>query len=140
VDAGIRRAKTPTHSLDEEPSMNRYLIASVLAVSAAAVNVAFADDITIDPHPFVSSLSRGEVQAQLQQYKAEGVNPWSTSYNPLARFQSGRTRAEVTAEYIQARDEVAALNGEDSGASWLAAQGRRTAPAVLAGRHAPLAR
>ncbi len=118
--------------------MNRYLIASLLAIAAASANVAFADDITIDPHPFVPSLTRSEVQAQLQQYKGSGVNPWATSYNPIAGFHSARTRAEVTAEYIAARDEVAALNGEDSGASWLAAQARRTVPPVLA--QAPLAR
>jgi uncharacterized protein DUF4148 len=113
--------------------MNRTLIASVLAITAGFTSVAFADDITVDPHPFVGSLTRGEVQAQLQQYKAAGVNPWSTSYNPLARFQSSRTRAEVTAEFLQARDEVAALGGEDSGSSWLAAQVRHDAPRVVAG-------
>jgi hypothetical protein len=113
--------------------MNRYLIASVLAIAAASTNVAFADDITVDPHPFHSSLTRAEVQAQLHQYKAAGVNPWSTSYNPVARFQGSRTRAEVTAEFLQARDEVNALNAEDSGSSWLAAQARRAAPPVLAG-------
>ena len=113
--------------------MNRYLIASVLAIAAASTSVAFADDITVEAHPFVGTLSRAEVQAQLQQYKASGVNPWSTSYNPLARFQSSRTRADVTAEYLQSRDEVAALNAEDSGSSWIAAQARRVAPPVLAG-------
>jgi hypothetical protein len=121
--------------------MNRYLIASVLAVAAASAQVAFADDITIDPHPFVaSSLTRGEVQAQLLQYKAAGVNPWATSYNQLTRFESSRTRAEVTADYLRSRDEVAALNSEDSGASWLAAQARRSAPPVVAGVAAPIAR
>jgi len=113
--------------------MNRYLIASVLAIAAASTSVAFADDITVDSHPFHPSLTRAEVQAQLQQYKAAGVNPWSTSYNPVARFQGTRTRAEVTAEFLQARDEVSALNAEDSGSAWLGAQVRRAAPPVLAG-------
>lgn len=112
--------------------MNRYIIASVLAIAAASANVAFADDITVDPHPFLPSLTRAEVQSQLQQYKAAGVNPWSTSYNPLARFQSAKTRAEVTAEFLQARDEVAALGGEDSGSAWISAQARRAAPPVMA--------
>jgi hypothetical protein len=119
--------------------MNRYLLASVLALAAASANVAFADDITVETQPFVSSLSRADVLAQLQEYRAARVNPWSTSYNPLARFQSDRTRADVSAEYLQSRDEVAALNGEDSGSSWLAAQARRSASPVLAGA-APLAR
>ena len=116
--------------------MNRYLLASLLAISAASANVAFADDITVETRPFQSSTTRAEVQAQLQQYKAQRVNPWSMSYNPLARFSSDRTRADVTAEYLRARDEVAALNAEDSGSAWLAAHTtRRVAPGpVLAGR------
>ena len=115
--------------------MNRYLLASLLAVAAASTNVAFADDPTVETHRFVPSMTRADVQADLQQYKAAGVNPWSTSYNPLARFTSGRTRADVTAEYLQSRDEVAALNAEDSGSAYLAAQARRMTPApVLAGR------
>jgi hypothetical protein len=113
--------------------MNRYLFASLLAIAAASANVAFADDITVDPHPFTSSLARSDVQAQLQQYKAAGVNPYASSYNQLTSFRGSRTRAEVTAEYLQSRAEVAALNGEDSGSSWLAAQARRTVPPVLAG-------
>lgn len=113
--------------------MNRYLIASLLAVAAAASNVAFADDITVETHAFVPSLTREQVRADLVQYRAGGVNPWSTSYNPVARFHGTRTRAEVTADYLRSRDEVAAMNGEDSGSSWQAAQARHAAPAVMAG-------
>lgn len=115
--------------------MNRYLLASFLAISATSASTAFADDITLDPRPFASSMTRAEVQGQLQQYKAQGVNPWSTSYNPLARFTSSKTRADVTAEYLQSRDEVAALNAEDSGSAYLTARVHRAAPApVVAGR------
>lgn len=115
--------------------MNRFALASFLAIAAASTTVAYADDITVDPHRFVSSATRAEVQTELQQYKAGGVNPWSTSYNQLARFQGSRTRAEVNAEFLQSRAEVAALNGEDSGSAYLMAHGRRVTPApVLAGR------
>jgi hypothetical protein len=48
------------------------------------------------------------------------VNPSSNQYNPLAQFSSKRSRAEVVAEYISAREQVAALNGEDSGSAYLA--------------------
>jgi hypothetical protein len=114
--------------------MNRTLLASLLAFAAACASPAFADDITIEAHPFVASLTRADVQAQLQQYKAGGANPWSTSYNPLAGFNSSRSRAEVTAEYLQSRDEVAALNAEDSGSAWLAARAHRAVVTpVLAG-------
>ena len=61
------------------------------------------------------------MQADLAAYKQAGVNPWSTQYNPLAKFQSGTTRDAVTAAYIADRDQVAALTGEDSGSAFLAA-------------------
>jgi hypothetical protein len=118
-------------------TMNRYLTASILAIAAASTSVAFADDITVVTHPFTGSLTRAEVQSQLQQYKAAGVNPWSTSYNPLARLQSNRTRADVTADYLRSRNEVAALNAEDSGSALLAAQARRYAAPVMVGEVQP---
>jgi hypothetical protein len=113
--------------------MKRSVAASLLALAAVASGAAFADDITVETQAFVPSLSRADVQAQLQQYRAAGVNPWSTSYNPLKQFSSSRTRADVVADYVRSRDEVAALNGEDSGSSYLAAQARRVAAPVLAG-------
>jgi len=114
--------------------MNRYLIASLLAIAAASTSVAFADDITVEAHPFVGSLSRAQVQAQLQDYRSAGANPWATSYNQLASFRTATTREQVTAEFLQSRDEVSALTGEDSGAAWLAAQARQhAAPPVVAG-------
>jgi hypothetical protein len=70
----------------------------------------------------VGQTSRTEVQAQLAGYKQAGVNPWSTSYNPLKSFKSDRSRAEVSAEYVGSRDAVAAMTGEDSGAAYLAAR------------------
>jgi hypothetical protein len=84
---------------------------------------------------FVSAKTRAEVQADLAAYKQSGVNPWSTQYNPLRSFQSTTTRAEVTADYLAARDEVNALNSEDSGSAYLA-QMRVTGvpPTTLAGQ------
>lgn len=106
---------------------------SVLAlVLAAAATTAFADDITIDTTPFVSTKSRAEVQAQLQQ---RGPDVWSTRYNPLAQFSARRSRAEVVAEYLASRREVAALTAEDSGSAYLARNRDARADAVrLAGQ------
>ena len=97
---------------------------AIAALSFAALS-AHADDA--DPSgQFAASAAgqaqRTEVQAQYQQYRKEGVNPWSTSYNPLRSFHSGRTRAEVTAEYLASRNAVAAFTGEDSGSAYLAAR------------------
>ena len=103
--------------------MKRNIAAALLALSVVP---AFADDITIDPTPFVSTLSRAQVRAELQQFKASGVDPWAQDYNQLAGFVSSKTRAQVVAEYLRSRDETAALTSEDSGSAWLA-QGRAIA-------------
>ena len=114
--------------------MNRYAIAIALA-SLAAAGQAFADDITIETTPFVSTLSRAQVQQELAQFKASGVNPWSQSYDQLAGFQSNRSRADVTAEYVRSRDAVAAFTGEDSGSAFLAGgQGEDTRASTVAGQ------
>lgn len=118
--------------------MNRYAVA-LLAVSAAAFGgQALAESPNAVPEPqFVSAKSRADVQAELAQYKQAGVNPWSTQYNPLRGFKSTASRADVTAQYIAARDEVAAFGREDSGAAFLA-RGGNTLPAetTLAGQPA----
>ena len=100
--------------------MNRKIATALVIAAAAIAGNAFADDITVDTTPFHSTKSRVEVQAELAQYKTAGVNPWSTQYNPLKQFKSAVTRDQVVAEYIASRDEVAALNSEDSGSAYLA--------------------
>jgi hypothetical protein len=107
--------------------MNTKSLLALAAFATLAAGAARADDITIDPVPFQSTVSRAQVQAELAQYKQAGVNPWSTSYNPLKGFQSARTRDEVRAEYIGHRDEVAALNSEDAGSAYLAQVAARSA-------------
>ena len=107
--------------------MNRHF-ALALVAAAAAASPAFADDITIDPTPFISTRSRAEVIGEMQQFRHGGVNPWADEYNPLADFRSDRTREQVTLEYQATRASVAALTGEDSGSMYLA---RITAPATL---------
>jgi hypothetical protein len=113
--------------------MNRYILSSLLAISAAVSSTAFADDITVDTTPFTSTKSRAEVQAELSQYQRAGVNPWAQDHNPLADFRSTRTRAQVTAEYIADRDQVEAMTREDSGSSYLAQRTPAIAP-VFAGQ------
>ena len=112
--------------------MNRTTLAAI-ALFAAAGSAA-ADDITVDNTTFVSGKTRAEVQAELQQYRGAGVNPWSRAYNPLATFRGEKSRAQVSAEYLQARKEVSALNGEDSGSAWLAARAPLANAPMVAGR------
>ncbi|MEO5670321.1 MAG: DUF4148 domain-containing protein [Ramlibacter sp.] len=100
--------------------MNSKAILAIAAFAALAGGAARADDITIDNTPFQSVRTRADVQADLAQFKKAGVNPWSISYNQLAHFQSAKSRAQVQAEYIADRDQVAALTSEDSGSAYLA--------------------
>jgi recombinational DNA repair protein RecT len=99
--------------------MNRNF-ALALCIASASIGTAFADDITIDPNPFVSTMTRAQVNEELRQFRTSGVNPWADDYNQLAQARSTMTRGQVRAAYIAARDEVAALDAEDSGSSYLA--------------------
>jgi hypothetical protein len=111
--------------------------AIALVLAAAAATSAFADDITIAATPFTSTATRAQVQAELASFQQSGVNPWSNEYNPLVIFSSQRTRAEVVAEYIAARDRVAAFTGEDSGSAYLARHDKQaSSPTRLAGQPA----
>ena len=106
--------------------MNRLLLVAALSTAAFAAQ-ADAFDAPEFAQPFNGSKSRAEVQGELGQFQQARVNPWSTSYNPLAGFQSGRTRSDVQADYIASRSRVAAFTGEDSGSAYLAQS--RTVPA-----------
>jgi hypothetical protein len=98
--------------------MNR-TYALALSVSCAAAGAAYADDITIEPHPFISVASRAQVLDDLHLYQRPGVNPWADDYHPARRADGTLTRAQVTAEFMAARNLVAAFSGEDSGSDYL---------------------
>lgn len=104
---------------------------AALAVAAAVLSPAYADDITIAP-AFVGSRSVAEVQAELVQFKASGIDPWAHDYDQRHGFQSVATREEVSAEYLATRLQAAARHGEDSGSGQLAAMPARSA-GTLAG-------
>ncbi|HEX7891521.1 MAG TPA: DUF4148 domain-containing protein [Ramlibacter sp.] len=112
--------------------MNRK-IALALALAAAGT-AAHADEITVDPFPFKSTLSRAEVMADLMQHRRSGIDTQADDYNPLAQFRGAKTRADVRAEFMAERDTVAAMTREDSGSAYLA----RVKPALA--RETQLAR
>ena len=114
--------------------MNRSFVFGALVLASCVSTGAFADDITIDPHRFSSTRSQAEVQAELQQFKQAGVNPWSTSYNPLRSFQSTKTRAQVEQEFLASREEARAFAGEDSGSAWMAQHRTQNVGSQLAGQ------
>jgi len=106
--------------------------AAVFAVAAIASGNAYADDITIDPTPFVSTKTRAEVTAEVMG-RAEQLRIASSEWSMNQSFQpnSSYTRAQATAEYIASRDEVNARNAEDSGSSYFAALPRSTDATVM---------
>jgi hypothetical protein len=99
--------------------MNRKIALTFAIASIAAAN-AFAETPMVDAKPFKSAMTRQQVQSELQQHRRSGVDTFADGYNQLTGFRSGLTRAEVKAEYLASRDEVSALNGEDSGSRFLA--------------------
>ena len=105
--------------------MNRKLALSLgclFAATALHAQTVTNGEIAIDPNPFVSSRSRAEVQAELDEYRRSGVDMTADSYDPLAGFRSTRSRDEVSSEYIAGRAAVAAATGEDSGSMAMARQ------------------
>jgi hypothetical protein len=101
-------------------------LASALAVGAAVLAVvasdnAYADDITIDNTPFVSSRSRADVKTELMnqaQQVRTTVSEWAMQGNQLPLIKSAYTSEQAVAEYKVSRDLVRALNGEDSGSAY----------------------
>jgi hypothetical protein len=107
------------------------LVVAAATAAAASAGNALADDITIDTTPFHSTATRAEVLAELASFNRSGANPWADDYKPVAALHSEQTRAEVRAQYIAARDQVAALNGEDSGSMTMARAHRQVVPATV---------
>jgi hypothetical protein len=99
--------------------MNRKSLIVALSLAAAAT-AASAESYTEYNTPFVSNAQRVAVQAQAVPATSSVTNPSSISYNPLTQFRSDRTRAQVSAEYVAAREVVNAFTGEDSGSGYLA--------------------
>ena len=101
--------------------MQAKLALTSLVLAAGFAGSAFAEspNVFVDP-AFQGAQTRAQVQAELAAYKKAGVNPWSTTYNPLRSFRSATTREAVVADYVASRNEVRALTGEDSGSQYLA--------------------
>ena len=60
------------------------------------------------------------MQEDLRLARLAANGPWTDDYIPGAPIVGGKTRAEVTAEYMSSRDTVAAFTAEDSGSTYLA--------------------
>ena len=108
--------------------------AAILAAAAISSGNAYADDITVDNTPFVSTKTRAEVQAEVMGRSEQlriASSEEAMQSNHVSQPSSSFTRAQATAEYIAARDQVKALNSEDSGSSYFAAAPRSTGAGVI---------
>jgi hypothetical protein len=104
------------------------IAAATLAATVMAGN-ALADDITIDNTPFVSQRTRAEVQAELFSQRDQlRSTEWTMQHNQPQQNATGYTSAQARAEYIALRDEVHAMNSEDSGSASLAQVRPHTSP------------
>lgn len=108
-------------------SIQRFVFPAVAVLSLAAAGTAFAgttyhgDAAVISPVA-QSTVTRAQVQAELVQARADGsLKFWSSSYNPFAAVKSVKSRAEVRAEAVAARNADLGY-GEDSGSFALATQ------------------
>lgn len=83
-------------------------ITSIAAALVTSAN-AYADDITVEQAPFVSTLTREEVRAQLKTPDPAG--------DPSPSRDDSMSSDAIKTEYILSRDEVRALTAEDSGSA-----------------------
>ncbi|ROZ71471.1 hypothetical protein [Ramlibacter sp. WS9] len=99
-------------------------IATVAVAAAAAISAgnSYADDITIDTMPAVLSAPHMVIKAQV----LPATDEWTLQHNRASLPQSGFTAAKAKADYAAARDEVRALNAEDSGAAYFKMPSRAT--------------
>jgi len=97
-----------------------FAAAAAAAILSLMSQPAHADDITIDPTPFVSTASRAEVRAgTIKSPRTDTYSEWGSQYNEQRPFKSAQTSAEARAEYLRNRDSVHELTAEDSGSNYL---------------------
>jgi len=93
--------------------------AAVVAAAVIASGNAFADDITIDTTPVASSASRAQPRSDLlKRSDLPKYDEWSLQSNQVTQLKSAYTPAQARAQYTATRDEVRALNAEDSGSTY----------------------
>jgi hypothetical protein len=101
-------------------------IGSVAAATLAAALMsgnALAEGPISDQQPFVGSLSRAEVKAELmkdRQLVSSYGSEWNLQQHAAVQPASSTTRAQVRAEYIAAREQVRAMTAEHGGSGYFA--------------------
>lgn len=121
-----------------QSSILGFIGSAIAATMAAAVmsSNARAEGPIGEAAPFVSTLSRAEVKADLMKNRGlvtSYASEWALQQNSTLAPMSGVTRAQVRAEYIAARDEVRAMTAEDSGSAYIAHAPLRSPMTTVAG-------
>jgi hypothetical protein len=117
-----------THKIASSLAFAGTVAAAALAAGILSSN-AYADDITIDNTPFVGSMTRAQVSAELKVPYVGGY-PWAGKYD-MFQTKSAATTEQVQSGYKMSRDEVSALTGEDSGSAYFKRTPARNASAVM---------
>jgi hypothetical protein len=113
------------------------VIAATLAASLMAGNAMAEGPIVIESStPFTSTRSRADVRAEVLEPRgavSAAHTEWALQHPMMQADAGGRTRAQARSEYIGARDEVRAFNGEDSGSAFTGQRARRSGNTQMAG-------
>ena len=124
--------------MQERTPSNISFLASVAAAAMAAALMsgnARAEGPIEDIRPMTGALSRDAVKADTLAQR-RSLTSFASEYLQQqpgeVQARSERTRQESRDEYIAARDEVRAMNAEDSGSGYLALVNVRTPERMLA--------
>ena len=123
------------HNLPSAIAAAAVMTLALLAVAAITCAPAYADDITVEQSPFVSSRTRDEVSAELKT-PYPGGNPWSGAYD-MFQARSTATSEQIQGEYVVTRDRANAFQGEDSGSAHLSKAQGSLAPNSASAMGAP---
>lgn len=111
-------------------------VAAATLAAAAMTGSAWAEGPIGDTKPFVGSLSRAEVKAELakdRQLVTSYASEWQLQQSAMLQPTRGYTREQAQADYIAQREEVRAMTAEHGGSGHFAAQSRIAPATTLAG-------
>ena len=124
--------------MQERITSNISFLASVAAAAMAAALMsgnARAEGPIEDIRPITGAVSRDAVKAQTLAQRGlltSFASEYAQQQPQEVQARSERTREEVRAEYLLARDAVRAMNAEDSGSGYLAQMNVRVPQRMLA--------
>ena len=112
--------------MNQRFASNLSFAGTVLAATLAAAVMsgqARAEGPIGQDQPFVGSLSRAQVQAELMKHRgalSSYATEWALQQTTMPRPTSAYTRADARAEYLAAREQVRAMTAEHGGSGHFA--------------------